>query len=1727
MIELDNRFSRRNFLKNGTIIGFGSVLFSDPVVQALGTKHKIDPKEASRICFTVDILRNLDLLHLRYLFYNAKLSGGYILPVVREYPVFVYIQLPALCVGEEVINKNLINSRADFKRTMSFLGERSRLAFRMVVKKLAFTAEELLDWSANFQMVTLDDFVVKLKKYRIGYPDMLSHTQQDFLTPSNTPRGDLLTWHQNFQNSSDVSWPLTKFEIPYKIFLSPIAPGAQISAEEQVEGMPRGEKFVRQYGEYEFIGSNLTKTEFYNDKVEIVRIWENRLMFRDNGNAYADPNFKAVTWDCQNAEDHDTQSDLIPAPINREEINGLTMRPEFDRDIFSYGFKIGAYGATAHLKYRNDDPDMYSLVCFELITKYGRDNFASVSFRAVDTFTGMKLLVSVLTVRDYKFGVSFLPKLYYVSYAEKQKIYSSEEVLSRTPFVKIIADTDGQFFLPREVENTSLCYHVQKDLGLVTDPLTKELLLDFKYRGYDKAGVEHKFTGKIIFVPAENYEIISGTYNYNLRDQTEVPYGGGKIVPIRHIGLLNPSYQERYQTNPQANRCAVPGHVPEYIFRMNKTFSDHGIPALKQNLDAAQKHVAAHKDWYTMSIQAEMTYARITALKAAVKDPRSGKVSESVIPKDSSNASFNTKGILFFADANDNPAYPANDRALGTNPLLAKMLETDVIISQIDQLEGKSTYRTVSYASSYFDTKKELDEPDARNKVKLLFQLANPLENFFGDNYRSAGAMVKPEKKIGHLSILQQSLAYDESHNAANATIVRTDAEVVTHVSSASIFDSLKAEIFGIPLTEIISETLGVEELPCFNYIQQVEESIEKIREIARQYKAITEKWLNDYKLLKDTLENYKDELSNLEKLVKLEGNPVKAWLESLVSQSNIQLLYTSQKNSLEQLRQQYDAYIKEVLVPVNNAIQARIPNLNIRNELDVVVSAFSNAPDAAALASLEALMIKIKAEKNFAPALFRETVKLYAIDTVRSSPAMMSVLESVVNARDQLNASYAEYLNAFTNGYQESVAFCEAYINERLNTLLNQINQTANNIPLVIKAALNKAESGFMTKVYPWLVTFGKIRYTYKHYAGIYTDLKAGHYEKLAEELQLPKSFPTVKILEKELTGKLRLVIQNIKMPEGISLKKRQQLEKLKKLFTDALSNDKNWLGDYDNLYEKYFKEEVENEWKSYLLVFTGFDVQYQDYLRKYEELTRFIAKTEKEVKNFVQDLITFVKQELEKKKREIVNAVKGSAEYNAISNLIDQYNSLIAKISELSKQKLEYNFRTDKFRRASLGGAIDFIPGSTVLTVNVAYEIEFDISLDGPPSIKKQSFYTDSKITDFKIGLMQLLFVDFESVHFITGSDVKDDFNVNIRDVQFAGCLSFVQAMQEFLSTISDNLVFDIDCKGARIGYGFSIPDFSAGYFNFFNFNLSALLTLPFNPKESLQLMFGFGSPLNKFGITVSGIFGGQGYVNLIAEPRRGIVGMEIVLEFGAIFNLNLTVASGTAYLVGGIYIRRYDGVYKTKAYILCVGRFNVLGLFSASITFYLGLEGDGSVLVGQCTVKVSKRFTRFFEISVSCGMSKTIKGADDGNHKQKRTRLLSEEDNARMNAMGIFIQDSNLHQELFYDDEIAYLTLWTKDEDATIDINTINSRQNAYSLNKRQIKNKKFEGTFHYVKIRPSKYAAGESCDIIIKKADGTLLFSKKITALKSPAKPCDAQDIQQVYVNDYEYYASYYR
>ncbi len=81
-------------------------------------------------------------------------------------------------------------------------------------------------------------------------------------------------------------------------------------------------------------------------------------------------------------------------------------------------------------------------------------------------------------------------------------------------------------------------------------------------------------------------------------------------------------------------------------------------------------------------------------------------------------------------------------------------------------------------------------------------------------------------------------------------------------------------------------------------------------------------------------------------------------------------------------------------------------------------------------------------------------------------------------------------------------------------------------------------------------------------------------------------------------------------------------------------------------------------------------------------------------------------------------------------------------------------------------------------------------------------------------------------------------------------------------------------------------------------------------------------------------------------------------------------------------------------------------MLGIFSAIVTFYLGLEGNSDVLYGQCVATVTKRFSRFFTLSVKCRMKKRIKGGD----KQSSQSQIANNNNNN-NTTTNFISDKGL--------------------------------------------------------------------------------------------------------------------
>lgn len=1620
--------SRRNFIKSGTILSVSTVLAADPCIMFLASILSDSPVSIANQSFTCELFRAKDLLHLKFYFFNAKLTTNKV--VVKEVltrPLFIYCQIPPQHVGEELLLSSFTD-RSEVTRNKSFLSGHTWLAFRLLQsnsKGFPLTPDSLLDWEQYFELVTLDSFALKtegkdqnenLSVTFNGYNESLPDIKEQFKKFSKLDQDLKL---QNKLQKGDDDWPITTFEVPYKLFLSPIA-------EPNEEGK-------RIYGQHTFKKNNtiveLVPQEYKEDGkiVNIYKPWNNELIFRTYDNGELNPRFKVVHYLCE--DKYDKGLELLPAPIHRDELHGLTMMTEPDRDIIAETFRFSALGATANLRYKNDNPTKdYSTVAWEQKIVEARDNYASVTFRAIDVFTGIKLNISIIAERAYKLGVSYLPKLYYVSYAESEKSFQNPITISKIPFVKIIPKTRGAYFAvnpipenPGENKLNTKAYVVAKSKIPIGSSIDCDEVIRFDYVGIDKEGNEHNFKSKIIFIPAESYQLVNGTYNYEIGGKLIHTYQtAGEPISIEHIGLLNPSKREGF--TGQQERCPPILDDTEYRYRMIKSFST------KADIDNLLNTISGHVlhqsnvSCYEQTVLGEVAYARLDLLK---KKNISRKIiingNEAVVKEirpDSKAASFETDKLLLFSVSGE--LVDGEDNYLNEFPLIPKLVHSNVVISQINQIEGRHVYRKVKFADDYIDHNYEIDQENENNKVKLLFKLVEEPENFFTKNHKSAGALVNPGIDIKYISVLDQGITYNDTHNAKLVSNKSIDA--ASNFSSSSIFQNSDAKILGIPLLAVLEDVLPVEDLPVFSYLKNAQETLKQLDNLVNEYQKEFEKYKKLYNSYLAEAEKWKDTLGHLDMTIgSLNKDVLRLWVEGLVKESGVKDLYNSQKKALGALEKEYKDYTDNVLIPVMDKAYDFLDRIKVKEFTERILNLKATYYE---LIKLYEELDKVSKEKTEKIIYLKELVKIYVIQQVQDAASnhkydFLGALLFCNKLAAQINEKYASYHNALTDGLQEAALFYQDQVDLLASVVNKSINDKMEFVSSEITIALKAVNLDNLDK---YILVYSQLTKMYENYKQLMCQFKVEHYKEIYRNKLGISELPTVyvSVIEKKLIGLLKTEAYELTIPTEAPEALKKAFSQLKSEY-NTIKESESWLSDYHQ-FGQTLERQVYNALQLYEeTILKKIDFGYSDLIAKIEDAKRQLLFYEERIKNFVQDIIEDFEDHIKNKEREVIDNLKGSKEYNEAVDAIAGFHKMIKKLKEFSKHSLDYKYSTKKFKSASLG-VIEFIPESnTELDIKVNYQLEFKINPFKTPTLEKQTYITSSSLSNFRIGLMQFLYIDFERVKFVTGSDVKDEFVVAIRDVQFAGILSFVQAFQAFLKSIDNKLVFDINSSGVSVGYGFAISDFHAGYFNFFNLSFSSLLTLPFDPKKSLQLKFGLGSELSKFGITVCGIFGGQGYFNITAEVGRGIVGMEMALEFGAIFNLNVGyIANGTAYLVGGIYIRAHSGTFVLKGYILCVGRFNIIGLFSANLSFYLGLEYDGDVLSGSCHVTASKKFSRFFEISITVRMDKTISGAKKEGKNSEQNMIAS-----RLVDDKIIFEDTNLTTD-FYTIENPYLIL-----------------------------------------------------------------------------------------------------
>ncbi len=295
--------------------------------------------------------------------------------------------------------------------------------------------------------------------------------------------------------------------------------------------------------------------------------------------------------------------------------------------------------------------------------------------------------------------------------------------------------------------------------------------------------------------------------------------------------------------------------------------------------------------------------------------------------------------------------------------------------------------------------------------------------------------------------------------------------------------------------------------------------------------------------------------------------------------------------------------------------------------------------------------------------------------------------------------------------------------------------------------------------------------------------------------------------------------------------------------------------------------------------------------------------------------------------------------------------------------------------------GGPI-FEPGG-----NACLELAVTLVRPAAPGAALQASVSGS-LSDVAITLspavMKLVKVEINRLSFTSVTGSKPDFSVDMSDFVFLGPLTLLNELAHFLPKdgFKDPPNVTVDASGATVGYTLGLPSLGVGMFTLQNISLSASFFLPFGAQKS-NLHLAFCERHQPFLLTVMGL-GGGGFVGLDIG-MSGLKQLETSLEFGASVAINLGVAAGSVSITGGIYMQLVGGGFKFAAFFRAAGELSVLGLISASLEFYMGLEyadknagGGYSSLRGVATLTVEIDIL-FFSISVDVTMERTFAGSD----------------------------------------------------------------------------------------------------------------------------------------------------
>lgn len=1587
--------TRRRFIRNSGFSILAAALL-DPFLKSLaqmGAQNGVDlTKLISHIC---EIQRSDDLLIFKYYFINLAPMGDKLVKRDRKTDAFIIVRTRQLHIAEELKGDGksgpwtldndceiILPADNNDKFSKSFIAGFSYQVFRIPKEEnyLRYTAANLLDWN-QFDLITIDHLIT----YPTGIPVSLNGLTGDYpISLKNLPSPLLI---------SQSAIPITLYETPYKMYLSPIAPHIRPSEYTDYKyGFLKNNKSIQR----------LKKTAFKREYL-LYELWSNSLVYqgfnKEKGITNFPPHFKILAYE----EQSNDGVPLLPEPLenHRSKLAYLTNAEGEQRDVEAEYFHLTSLGATTFLNYYNLQPVVngrnYYIVKWKQDIVLGRDNYVEITERGVDIRSGLKVLVSIIAERRVEKGISFLMKRYYFKYLECEKDYSDGLMFNNMVIKKIMHLDEGSFFRKHPlitVGSVDRSFIVVNECG-GTYP---DGLLKMRYKGYDANGNELYFTMDVSIIMEDGFEIhINDTItNLNTNITQNADHHAVRFDKIKIAYCKEPEENLENPAEKQKNSELVTEEIQLYSVYKGALFSESipVLPRLKYSRVYIPQLEGIETDPTTYFVAYATRYAK-DGFKTETNKAKiflqllSSKIkTEPVLkPFETISERLETTGAItqineFFQPISDIfSKYYKNAGSL-VNPgiridNLAALPQNLMMSEQVNELEN---------TISHFNPETLLRGLDREilggiNLVKILKKIISlkdaPVFNYLED---ASG-------KIGQLDALLQSWK-DKIANGIPAEIAELERKLKSVANDGLGEVARYAEAY-LQKTNELRRVLGfytnLNSDRYQNYVKSIRQkfwvnekmftanAFSKIKDLAE---------FADFRAVHDFFEESSQKIRMYISMHQL--------LDKISTITESSLLYDLTAIQKQYILQNFAEDFREKIFSSYQKIQTIHEKINLEKyrhsgekiRIILLNSAkqhlFDFINSDIALPS-DYLNIVVYTGKTLRDILIEKDIILasasYKIkDDLSSWARFLSTYET------ELKASAETAYKILIDGFNEIHKNTEAFIDKEKEKIRAELGVLQQQISNTLRRQLDTYFKDITTNE-----AYTAIQEAYKNALDVYGEFKNLEKEaqryKIAAGIDLvawpPDGYNKLSAIEAELKLKLNTELEQWKavlsdeslrldeLVRELSSVSLQEIEKYQSIFitTQAAINRK--------------KDEIEKR------IFGESKTILNQIDAKRKELELLKRQVENRVVNFYKEK----GEQLKKANEELINAYKlGTEAVENAKRALEIVKSEWEQLRGLNKKEINYTWETTEFDDTDLG-ILKFIVDKktpTRLQVAVNNTIHFDLQ-SLPPKISSVDFNTHSQISNFSVTFLGILTLDFDRVVFKGGNHRKEEFDVVIKNVRFSGPLNFIEVFQSYLKTLDKNLRFDISAEGAMLGYELPLPNITGGAFNFTKAKLALDLRLPFKAGVPMRFTFGLNTPQELF-LVSCGIFGGRGCFMIGVEPKRGVVLIILIIEFGGVLYLALGPAEGIAYLFAGIYFRKEYNQVEIRGYIICGGSLSLLSLITASVVFSMGLKGNGKYMDGYCTVEVEIKICAFFKIELSLTMYKRLYGTTDNSQRSE---------------------------------------------------------------------------------------------------------------------------------------------